>query len=151
VRLYSRPDNDLTRRFPLIVETLAPLAGLAQNEKPGGTGREARSGGRIFCKRLSLRRAMEPEFPLYKAALVQTQTSIRFPFGVQPMLVIPIGYPGAFEIYFWHFGQRRRKANVLTMAVFDPTWRPEHPPGVYCSVEMCTVIMNPNLAPWSIE
>jgi bifunctional non-homologous end joining protein LigD len=25
VRLYSRPGNDLTRRFPLIVETLAPL------------------------------------------------------------------------------------------------------------------------------
>jgi len=25
VRLYSRPGNDLTRRFPLIVETLARL------------------------------------------------------------------------------------------------------------------------------
>src|SRR5258705_4217321 len=63
VRLYSRPGNDLTHRFPLIVETLArlrsrsciidgevslgPLAGLAQVKEPGLCGGETRGRGRF--------------------------------------------------------------------------------------------------------
>src|SRR6266436_4015960 len=63
VRLYSRPGNDLTHRFPLIVETLArlrsrsciidgevslgPLAGLAQVKEPGLCGGETRGRGRL--------------------------------------------------------------------------------------------------------
>src|SRR5262245_65193629 len=33
VRLYSRPGNDLTRRFPLIVETLARLRAETRSEE----------------------------------------------------------------------------------------------------------------------
>ena len=44
VRLCSRPGNDLTRRFPLIVETLAPLAGLAQNEYPAAPAVKREAG-----------------------------------------------------------------------------------------------------------
>ena len=60
VRLYSRPGNDLTYRFPLIVESLArlrwrsciidaqrPLAGLAQNEESGLRSGEAGGRGRL--------------------------------------------------------------------------------------------------------
>jgi len=35
VRLYSRPGNDLTRRFPLIVETLARLRSRIDGEAVG--------------------------------------------------------------------------------------------------------------------
>src|SRR5258707_2769042 len=63
VQLYSRPGNDLTHRFPLIVETLArlrsrsciidgevslgPLAGLAQVKEPGLCGGGTRGRGRM--------------------------------------------------------------------------------------------------------
>jgi ATP-dependent DNA ligase len=54
VRLYSRPGNDLTRRFPLIVETLARLRSrscIIDGEAVANSGRpcpppRSRSGGR---------------------------------------------------------------------------------------------------------
>jgi ATP-dependent DNA ligase len=36
VRLYSRPGNDLTHRFPLIVETLAPATLALLHHRRGG-------------------------------------------------------------------------------------------------------------------
>ena len=84
VRLYSRPGNDLIHRFPLIVETLARLrsrsciidgdgslgafARLAQNEELGGSGGEARGGGRLGKmtrgpKREIIRLTNERDFP----------------------------------------------------------------------------------------
>jgi hypothetical protein len=67
VRLYSRPDNDLTRRFPLIVETLARLrsqdAGGPRAEQAGkvearlllsrSEGRTVARAGRNACAPLS--------------------------------------------------------------------------------------------------
>jgi len=40
VKLYSRPGNDLTRRFPLIVETLARLRSLAERRGAEAAARE---------------------------------------------------------------------------------------------------------------
>ena len=36
VRLYSRPGNDLTRQFPLIVEAMAKLRSLLHHRRRGG-------------------------------------------------------------------------------------------------------------------
>src|SRR5881392_4251317 len=45
VRLYSRPGNDLTYRFPLIVESLARLRSRSCHRRAGGrTGSQARGG-----------------------------------------------------------------------------------------------------------
>jgi ATP-dependent DNA ligase len=49
VRLYSRPGNDLTDRFPLIVETLANLAA-DQDGEPGRSGCEAGGRGGVAVK-----------------------------------------------------------------------------------------------------
>jgi hypothetical protein len=48
VRLYSRPGNDLTRRFPLIVETLAPLAGIGSKLKNPAAPAAKREAGEEF-------------------------------------------------------------------------------------------------------
>ena len=55
VRLYSRPGNDLTRRFPLIVETLARLAAWP----PARAGRHAGHRPQRIAARTTLRLAFK--------------------------------------------------------------------------------------------